>query len=143
MLITADGYRYGGREIPRGDEIAVITKQLTSVKTVIVVPYLYEDDSPPAGFYPWRQAIAGAPLKTFQRIKFNAPLLIMFSSGTTGAPKCIVHGAGGTLLQHVKELGLHADICAGQRVFYFTTCGWMMWNWLISALMREAAVVGV
>ena len=141
VLITADGYRYGGREIPRGDEIAVITKQLTSVKTVIVVPYLYEDDSPPAGFYPWRQAIAGAPLKTFQRIKFNAPLLIMFSSGTTGAPKCIVHGAGGTLLQHVKELGLHADICAGQRVFYFTTCGWMMWNWLISALMREAAVV--
>src|SRR5262249_58341659 len=82
----------------------------------------------------------GSPL-TFARMPFNHPLYILYSSGTTGVPKCIVHGAGGTLLQHQKEHLLHTDLKRSDRVFYFTTCGWMMWNWLMSALATGAALV--
>ena len=78
---------------------------------------------------------------SYERFPFNHPLYIMFSSGTTGVPKCIVHGAGGTLIQHLKEHQLHCDIRRGDRVFYFTTCGWMMWNWLVSALASEATLI--
>src|SRR5690606_3919080 len=77
----------------------------------------------------------------FASLPFDHPLFIMYSSGTTGVPKCIVHGAGGTLLEHLKELQLHSDIRPGDRVFYFTTCGWMMWNWLVSALASGATLV--
>ena len=77
----------------------------------------------------------------FERFPFDHPLFILYSSGTTGVPKCIVHGAGGTLIQHLKEHQLHCDIRAGDRVFYFTSCGWMMWNWLVSALASEATLV--
>ena len=77
----------------------------------------------------------------FEQLPFNHPLYIMYSSGTTGVPKCIVHGAGGTLIQHLKEHQLHTDIRRGDRAFYFTTCGWMMWNWLVSALASEATIV--
>ena len=77
----------------------------------------------------------------FERLPFAHPLYIMFSSGTTGVPKCIVHSAGGTLLQHLKEHRLHADVVDGDRVFYFTTCGWMMWNWLVSALATGATLL--
>ena len=82
----------------------------------------------------------GGPID-FVRVPFDHPLVIMFSSGTTGAPKCIVHGTGGTLLQHMKEHALHSDIGRGDRVFYATTCGWMMWNWLVSALASEATLL--
>ncbi len=82
----------------------------------------------------------GGPID-FVRVPFDHPLVIMFSSGTTGAPKCIVHGTGGTLLQHMKEHLLHTDIRRDDRVFYFTTCGWMMWNWLVAALASEATLL--
>ena len=78
---------------------------------------------------------------TFRPMPFNAPLYILFSSGTTGVPKCIVHGAGGTLIQHLKEHRYHADIRPGDRVFYFSTCGWMMWNWLVTALASDATLI--
>jgi acetoacetyl-CoA synthetase len=93
----------------------------------------------------WRDflgpADSPAPPLTFEEVPFDHPLFIMYSSGTTGVPKCIVHGHGGTLLQHMKELMLHCDLRAGQRILYFTTCGWMMWNWLVSGLGVGAAVV--
>jgi acetoacetyl-CoA synthetase len=94
---------------------------------------------------PWREylgpAAAPPPSLTFEEVPFDHPLFIMYSSGTTGVPKCIVHGHGGTLLQHMKELMLHCDLRRGQRIFYFTTCGWMMWNWLVSGVGVGAAVV--
>ncbi|MGU9950955.1 MAG: acetoacetate--CoA ligase, partial [Gammaproteobacteria bacterium WSBS_2016_MAG_OTU1] len=100
------------------------------------------DDNPAVGDCLWAEALASAsPLEEFVRGDFNAPLVALFSSGTTGAPKCIVHRAGGVLLQHIKELGLHTNIKESDKVFYFTTCGWMMWNWLISSLALRASVV--
>ena len=87
------------------------------------------------------QSAAPPPAIAFARLPFDHPLYILYSSGTTGAPKCIVHGAGGTLVQHLKEHQLHCDIRPGDRVFYFTTCGWMMWNWLVSALALGATIV--
>ena len=86
-------------------------------------------------------AAAGHEALAFDRLPFDQPLYIMYSSGTTGPPKCIVHGAGGTLLQHLKELMLHTDVKRDDRIFYFTTCGWMMWNWLVSSLAVGATVV--
>src|SRR5690606_19077986 len=95
-----------------------------------------------AAFQPWSAFMdrQDEPLY-FRRMAFNAPLYILYSSGTTGAPKCIVHGIGGTLLQHLKEHRLQADIRPGDSVFYYSTCGWMMWNWLVSALASEACVL--
>jgi acetoacetyl-CoA synthetase len=144
VLICADGYFYGGT---RHDSLARVAEVLTSLPTVkhtIVVPYAGRDDiedSIPAAIR-WEEFLAtGDTLLHFEQLPFDHPLYILYSSGTTGVPKCIVHGAGGTLLQHLKEHQLHCDIKAGDRVFYFTTCGWMMWNWLISALASEATLV--
>src|SRR6185295_8832933 len=90
----------------------------------------------------WDEWLDVEPVRDpFERWPFNHPLYIVYSSGTTGVPKCIVHGAGGTLLQHLKEHQLHCDVRPGDRVFYFTTCGWMMWNWLVTALASRAAIV--
>lgn len=143
VLVCADGYRYAGREIDSLARVREIVARLPSVRRVLVVPY--RDAALDAGSVPHgvRWDAAGdrdAPLR-FERLPFDHPVYVMYSSGTTGLPKCMVHGAGGTLLQHVKELVLHTDLRRSDRLCYFTTCGWMMWNWMVSALATGAAVV--
>ncbi len=145
VLIAADGYFYGGKTFDRRPQVREILTELPTVEHVIVVPYVEEspalDGISNAALY--GTALADQPGGTidFVRVPFDHPLVIMFSSGTTGAPKCIVHGTGGTLLQHMKEHALQSDIGRGDRVFYATTCGWMMWNWLASALASEATLL--
>jgi acetoacetyl-CoA synthetase len=143
VLFTADGYFYGGKTFDSLQPIAGVLRELPSVERVVVVPYVSPQPELRAlpGAVSW--AVFGrrdAPL-AFARLPFNAPLFVMYSSGTTGVPKCIVHGAGGTLLQHRKEHLLHTDVKETDRMFFFTTCGWMMWNWLASALASRCTVV--
>jgi acetoacetyl-CoA synthetase len=145
LLITADGYHYGGKSFDSLQRIGECLKQLPSVERVVVLPYLAE--KPDLAGLPRAVSLGDfiAPYKAgeiaFARLPFNHPLFIMYSSGTTGVPKCIVHGAGGTLLQHLKEHQLHSDIWPDDRQFYFTTCGWMMWNWLVSGLASGATLL--
>jgi acetoacetyl-CoA synthetase len=142
VLFCCDGYYYNGKVIETLPRIAEIMKQLPSVKQVVVVPYISE--APNASLVPRASRLGDflAPFKaqaiTFNRVPFNHPLYILYSSGTTGVPKCIVHGAGGVLLMHLKEHLLHVDVKPGDRIFYFTTCGWMMWNWLVTGLAAGA-----
>ncbi|HMV40381.1 MAG TPA: acetoacetate--CoA ligase [Plasticicumulans sp.] len=145
VLIGCDGYWYNGKRIDTLHKLGEIRAQLPSVRRLVVVGYL--DAIPEVSAIPdavrLDEFIAHWPAHTpeFRRQPFSHPLYIMFSSGTTGVPKCIVHGAGGTLLQHLKEHRLHTDVRPGERVFYYTTCGWMMWNWLVSALASEATLL--
>ena len=146
VFIAPDGYYYNGKEIDVSAKIAAVAKKLPTVRKVLVVDYLGRAREAAAGIEGAEalgDAIAPfAPARvTFERLPFAHPLYILFSSGTTGIPKCIVHSAGGTLLQHVKEQRLHAGLEDGDRFFYFTTCGWMMWNWLVSALATEATLL--
>jgi acetoacetyl-CoA synthetase len=140
VLFCADGYLYGGKEFDSQDKAQAALEKLPSVEECVVVDYL------------GRPASAGTPLDeflepfdagdmSFEQVEFNHPLYILYSSGTTGVPKCIVHGTGGTLLQHLKEHRLHSDVKAGDRLFYFTTLGWMMWNWLMSGLASGATLL--
>ncbi|HVY98606.1 MAG TPA: acetoacetate--CoA ligase [Dongiaceae bacterium] len=145
VLLTADGYWYNGKQQNSLGRIAEVLAKLPSVQQVLVVPYL--NNHPDISQLPraklWREALneqTGREIH-FLRVPFDHPLFIMYSSGTTGVPKCIVHGQGGTLLQHLKEHRLHCDIRAGDRMFYFTTCGWMMWNWLVSGLASGATLL--
>jgi len=131
VFIAAERYPYGGKTFDQRDKIAQVLERLPSVEHRIV-----GDDGWEAFIAPHRGA---AP--SFDRLPFNHPLYILYSSGTTGVPKCIVHGTGGTLLQHVKEHQLHCDIHPGDRVFYFTTLGWMMWNWLVTVLASRATIL--
>jgi acetoacetyl-CoA synthetase len=141
ILVTADGYEYGGKHHELAAKIAAIVGALPSVERVIVAHYAGGAMPEVRGVASWAEfAPAQTELATVD-LPFNHPLYIMYSSGTTGVPKCIVHGAGGTLIQHLKEHQLHSDIRRGDRVFYFTTCGWMMWNWLVSALASESSLV--
>ncbi|MDE0727045.1 MAG: acetoacetate--CoA ligase [Alphaproteobacteria bacterium] len=145
VLFVADGYFYGGKEFDCLEKVKGITAELPSLEQLVVVPYMRA--APPLDSrdkaVTWSDFVAphAAGEIEYTRLPFNAPLYIMYSSGTTGAPKCIVHGAGGTLLQHMKEHQLQADVRPGDRVFFFTTCGWMMWNWLVSALASRAAIL--
>jgi len=142
VLLTTDGYFYGGAVHDVRERSAEIRSRLPSVTEWIFVPYANADAKTPTGarrLADLEGEHAGAAL-AFERLPFDHPLAILFSSGTTGPPKCIVHGAGGTLLQHLKEHRLHVDLRAGDRFFYFTTCGWMMWNWLLSGLASEASL---
>lgn len=142
VLFCVDGYYYGGKAIDCRDKVAGALQKLPSVKQTILVPYLGTDVSAlPVTKYDDAVAAYAAGDIDFPRFDFNHPLYIMFSSGTTGVPKCIVHGAGGTLLQHLKEHRLQSDVKRDDKVFYFTTCGWMMWNWLVSALASEATLM--
>lgn len=146
VFIAPDGYWYNGKAIEVGAKVAAVAKRLPSVRKVLIVDYLGTSGDVAAsieGASALEDAIApfaGKPV-AFTRMPFSHPLYILFSSGTTGIPKCIVHSAGGTLLQHVKELRLHAGIVEGYRFFYFTTCGWMMWNWLMSGLACGATLL--
>ena len=145
VLFCANGYFYNGKAFDSLGRVAGILEQLPSIRKVVVVPYTegradisavrdgvhYADfagDGPP-------------PELEFEQLPFDHPLYIMYSSGTTGVPKCIVHGAGGTLMQHLKELSLHTNVGRDDVVFFFTTCGWMMWNWLVSSLALGATVL--
>jgi len=145
VLIAVDGYYYNGKSIDILDKVAEVGSKLPSVQSVVVVPYAHPEASLAAiasGVW-WQDFVrpfpAAAP--TFLRLPFNHPLYILYSSGTTGVPKCIVHGAGGTLVQHLKEQQMQCDIGSGDRAFYFTTCGWMMWNWLASGLASGATLL--
>ncbi len=145
VFFAADGYFYNGREIDSLEKVREITRKLPSLKRVVIVPYVSAraDISAIPHAQRLEDFIAGQPGGEirFEQLPFNHPLYILFSSGTTGVPKCIVHGAGGTLLKHICEQQLHCDICLGDRLFYFTTLGWMMWNWLISALASGATLL--
>jgi acetoacetyl-CoA synthetase len=146
VLFVADGYRYAGREIDCIDRVREIAARIPEIERVVVVPYLELDPdiSPVRGAVRWADFVAAVPhdaALTFEHLPFDHPLYIMYSSGTTGLPKCMVHGAGGTLIQHLKELVLHTDLRREDRVFYFTTCGWMMWNWLMSCLAVGSTII--
>jgi acetoacetyl-CoA synthetase len=147
VLIAADGYRYAGKRIDLLPRVREVRERIDTIKRVVVVPYVgaEPDLGGIAGAVWWDDWLAGTPeggaTPDFVRLEFDHPLYIMYSSGTTGLPKCMVHGAGGTLLQHLKELVLHTDLGRDDRIFYFSTCGWMMWNWLVSSLAVGATVV--
>lgn len=145
ILVSADGYFYSGKTIDVLPRLKDITANLPSVEKVIVVPYTrgsfpIADVPRAANVHDFLAAYHPRDV-VFEPLPFNHPLYVLYSSGTTGAPKCIVHGAGGTLLQHLKEHVLHTDLKPGDRLFYFTTCGWMMWNWLASALAARATLL--
>ncbi|NMF88878.1 acetoacetate--CoA ligase [Aromatoleum petrolei] len=148
VLIACDGYWYNGKPIDVLGKLGDIVRQLPSAHRVVVVPYLAGEETPALSAVPGAVTYAdflaphaAATEPQYERLPFNHPLYVMYSSGTTGVPKCIVHGAGCTLLQHLKEHKLHADVREGDRLFYFTTCGWMMWNWLVSGLAAGATLM--
>ncbi|MBN2559856.1 MAG: acetoacetate--CoA ligase [Phycisphaerae bacterium] len=142
MLVAADGYSYNGKPIDSLDRVRAIVEKIPSIERVVVVPFM--SDAPDVSSMPKAAIWSDLPVDScelvFEPVPFDHPLYIMYSSGTTGVPKCIVHGAGGTLVQHMKELMLHTDLRREDTLFYFTTCGWMMWNWLVSGLGVGATV---
>jgi acetoacetyl-CoA synthetase len=145
VLFCTERYRYAGKEIELRDRVAEVVERIPAIERVVVVPY-GGGQSNTTGIgraQSWAEfAGEGEPAALeFERLPFDHPLYILYSSGTTGLPKCMVHSGGGTLLQHLKEHGLHTDIKRDDRVFYFTTCGWMMWNWLVSSLALGSTIV--
>ncbi len=144
VLFTADGYFYNGKTFDSLEKIKTVVNEIKSIEKVVVVPYTTEqpDISEIPNAVNFRDFIDNsAETIDFLQLPFDHPLYIMYSSGTTGTPKCIVHGAGGTLIQHAKEHILHVDLKEDDVLFYFTTCGWMMWNWLVSGLFVGATIV--
>jgi acetoacetyl-CoA synthetase len=145
VLFAVDGYRYGGKDFDRRETIAALQEAMPSLERTVVLPYLdpEPDLSALAATTTWDELLAvgaGAEL-AFERVPFDHPLWVLYSSGTTGLPKAIVQGQGGILLEHLKKLHLHVDAHPGDRLFWFTTTGWMMWNFLVSGLLTRAAIV--
>jgi acetoacetyl-CoA synthetase len=145
VLVAADGYFYGGKTLDVMPRVAEVVARLPSVQRTVIIPYTRRDPdlsgiTNAVDVHDFMAPFEAAKL-SFERLPFDHPLFIMFSSGTTGVPKCIVHGAGGTLLQHLKEHQLHVDLHPTDRLFYFTTCGWMMWNWLATGLASGATLM--
>lgn len=139
VLLAVDGYRYGAKDIDRRADLAEIRAGLPSVRHTVSVPYLH--DEPPPGALTWADLTATPGPLEFERVPFDHPLYILYSSGTTGLPKAIVHGHGGIVCEHVKTLALHCDLGPRDRFFWFSTTGWMMWNFLVSGLLVGATVV--
>ncbi len=140
ILVTVDGYYYNGKVIDVLNKVKDVQSQIDGLEQVVVVPFAGSEHNLGVSSDDFTKAYSAQNIE-FERVSFNHPLFIMFSSGTTGVPKCIVHGHGGTLLQHLKEHQLQSDIKPNDKVFYFTTCGWMMWNWLASVLASEATIL--
>ena len=144
ILLCTDYYYYNKKKIDTTLIIPDILENIPSIKNIIVIPYEKDRANLEKKFLytEWKEIIESKNLYTqFNKFPFNHPLYILYSSGTTGAPKCIVHGAGGSLIQHKKEHSIHCNINEYDKVFYFTTCGWMMWNWLISSLASKATII--
>jgi acetoacetyl-CoA synthetase len=145
VLFVCDGYTFNGKVFDCLDKIEPLLKALPSVQKTVLIPYLHHEPvKTNKQVTLWQDYLVDFPENQpieFVQMAFNAPLFILFSSGTTGPPKCIVHSVGGTLIQHLKEHLLHVDIHPGDRLFYYTTCGWMMWNWLVSGLASGAELV--
>ncbi len=142
VFIAVNGYYYNGKTLDCLPKVKEVAPQLKGLKKTVIIDFLGTGAKEENTVLASEFLSAFTPKDiAFNRVEFNAPLFIMFSSGTTGVPKCIVHGHGGTLLQHLKEHKLQSDVRRDDKVFYFTTCGWMMWNWLVSALASEATVL--
>ena len=145
VLICVDGYRYGGKDFDRLETVAGLHAQMPTLEATVVIPYLDPEADLTAldGATRWGDVLTsgGDHALTFERVPFDHPLWVLYSSGTTGLPKAIVQGQGGILLEHLKKLNLHVDAQEGDRIFWFTTTGWMMWNFLVSALLTPASIV--
>jgi acetoacetyl-CoA synthetase len=144
VLLTVDGYRYGDRDVDRAAEVAEIRAALPSVRSTVVVPYLRAEAAAldaVTGAIAWSRLLAEVEAIAFEPVPFDHPLYVLFSSGTTGLPKPIVHGTGGIMLEHWKALALHTDLGPADRFCWFTTTGWMMWNYLVSGLLAGSTVV--
>ncbi len=137
VLLTIDGYRYGDREVDRADEVAAIRAALPSLSATVVLPYLDPDARRIPDAIAWSELVAEPGDLAFEPVPFDHPLFVLYSSGTTGLPKPIVHGHGGILLEHLKIHALHHDLGADDRFFWFSTTGWMMWNYLVSGLLAR------